>query len=410
MHTNYSITFTLHGNIIEEHGIRPVFLLGYLEKLRQRTIEKQNINDQLNGQNGINSLLNDTSTIQGNLVQTSFINDQVHMTVGPERKIIQPPQTKEKNVKKKNRKWQGDENELDYSSSRTACDTILDEPEKESLLRRFKGTFFQSKLNQYGFKGTNHLVNLNEKLNKNQINQITKKLIDKNVSSEVVNYLMADIPTVNELRSRISQILKVKTINLEKKQTKIALVGPNGVGKSTTLSKLCLLLLNKNKSIYVAACDTFRAGAIEQLSIYINKLKKMNKNIQLHQEGYFKEETKVAKNAMKFSKNFDILLCDTAGRTNNKNLMDSLKKFCNLGFDDILYVNEALKGGSHDIFEWDFITGIIVTKIDTVDDKIGALLNYTYFSNKPLVYLCYGQSNMDIEEINVEHVIDTLLS
>ncbi|KRH92536.1 Signal recognition particle receptor, alpha subunit [Pseudoloma neurophilia] len=440
---SYELRFTKHGNVLFEQGSEPSFLKNYLEKLRDETAINRN-----------DTVINRNETVQGLNVKVWSVDNEVVLMVDNQDKSDNnlkknnlrtgsdhrkdhkkdnkdhskdnkdhskdikdhskknnDKDHKDKN-KKTGRKWLGDVSQLDYSSREKVPSESSDEEVHaiDNLFSENNTSFFQRIKKTLSIFKNNSLKNKNENtlLTKLELKQLTESLIEKNVSSDIVNHILSDIKNLKELKQKLKNILKIKTINLNKKR-KFALVGPNGVGKSSTLSKLCLLFLNQSKSVYVAACDTFRAGAIEQLSLYVEKLKKLNKKITLHQEGYNKEEAKVAKNAFKHSTNYDVMLCDTAGRINNKNLLDSLRKLCNLPFDEIFYVNEALKGGTTDIKEWDFITGIIVTKLDTVDEKIGALLNYTFYSDKPLVFLCYGQSNMDIEVPNVENIIDTLI-
>ncbi|SBT79489.1 signal recognition particle receptor alpha subunit, putative [Plasmodium malariae] len=124
----------------------------------------------------------------------------------------------------------------------------------------------------------------------------------------------------------------------------IVFLGVNGVGKSTNLAKVCYYLKNKgNLKIIIAACDTFRAGAVEQLRIHANCL-----NVFLYEKGYGKDAAAIAKEAILYAKkeNYDVILIDTAGRMqDNEPLMRSLGKLILINNPNlILFVGEALVG------------------------------------------------------------------
>ena len=123
----------------------------------------------------------------------------------------------------------------------------------------------------------------------------------------------------------------------EKRPYTISFVGVNGVGKSTNLSKIAFKLLNNGNSILIAACDTFRSGAVEQLRRHVLNLNQWversgkNKGVKigLFERGYGKDAADVAAHAVKFAntEGFDVVLIDTAGRRHNDQaLMGSLGK------------------------------------------------------------------------------------
>ncbi|KAL9024161.1 MAG: hypothetical protein Q9196_006720, partial [Gyalolechia fulgens] len=133
----------------------------------------------------------------------------------------------------------------------------------------------------------------------------------------------------------------------------ISIVGVNGVGKSTSLSKLAFFLLQNNFRILIAACDTFRSGAVEQLRVHARNLKELAAreqlgHIELYEKGYGKDAAHIAKDAVSYATThkFDVVLIDTAGRRHNDaRLMSSLEKFAQLAQPDkILMVGEALVG------------------------------------------------------------------
>ena len=129
----------------------------------------------------------------------------------------------------------------------------------------------------------------------------------------------------------------------------ISIVGVNGVGKSTNLSKICFFLLQNKYKVLIAAGDTFRSGAVEQLAVHVRNLKELTAReggkVELYQKGYGKDAATVAKDAVTFAaqEGFDVVLIDTAGRRHNdQRLMSSLEKFAKFAQPDkILMVGEV---------------------------------------------------------------------
>ena len=129
----------------------------------------------------------------------------------------------------------------------------------------------------------------------------------------------------------------------------ISIVGVNGVGKSTNLSKICFFLLQNKYRVLIAAGDTFRSGAVEQLAVHVRNLKELTAReggqVELYQKGYGKDAAAVAKDAVTFAaqEGFDVVLIDTAGRRHNdQRLMSSLEKFAKFAQPDkILMVGEV---------------------------------------------------------------------
>lgn len=167
----------------------------------------------------------------------------------------------------------------------------------------------------------------------------------------------------------------------------ISIVGVNGVGKSTNLSKICFFLLQNQYKVLIAACDTFRSGAVEQLRVHARNLKELSEReggvVELYEKGYGKDAANIARDAVNYahSEGFDVVLIDTAGRRHNdQRLMSSLEKFAKLAAPDkILMVGEALVGTDSVMQARNFNTafgtgksldGFIISKCDTVGDMV----------------------------------------
>ena len=189
------------------------------------------------------------------------------------------------------------------------------------------------------------------------------------------------------------------------------------MGKSTNLSKLAFFLLQNNFSLLIAACDTFRSGAVEQLRVHARNLRELSDrenlgNIELYERGYGKDAANIAKDAISYaaSQAFDIVLIDTAGRRHNDaRLMGSLEKFAQFAKPDkILMVGEALVGtdsvAQARAFDKAFgrerhLDGFIISKCDTVGDMVGTLVSMVHATGIPVVFLGVGQHYGDLRTL-----------
>ena len=201
----------------------------------------------------------------------------------------------------------------------------------------------------------------------------------------------------------------------------IVMVGINGVGKSTSLAKVAYYLKQNNCSPLIAACDTFRSGAVEQLNVHAKCL-----DVPLYHKGYAKDPSAVATAAIAHAaqEGCDVVLVDTAGRMqNNVPLMKALSKLVfenkpdlvlfvcealvgNDGMDQLTMFNTALKSGGHSRQ----IDGILLTKFDTVSDKVGAALTLTNVTGAPVVFCGTGQKYNHLKKLSAAAVIKSLFA
>ncbi|KAF0707020.1 hypothetical protein AaE_013810, partial [Aphanomyces astaci] len=204
----------------------------------------------------------------------------------------------------------------------------------------------------------------------------------------------------------------------------IVFVGVNGVGKSTSLSKVAYYLKSRGVKIMIAACDTFRSGAVEQLNQHCKVL-----DVPLFERGYAKDPASVAKDAIAHGNDhgFDCVLIDTAGRMqNNEPLMRALAKLVSVNNPDlVLFVGEALVGndGIDQLSLFDRalvdysdrqvprrVDGIVITKFDTIDDKVGAAVSMVYKTGQPIMFVGTGQKYTHLAKLNVKTVLRSLLN
>ncbi|HLY76381.1 MAG TPA: signal recognition particle-docking protein FtsY [Thermoplasmata archaeon] len=193
----------------------------------------------------------------------------------------------------------------------------------------------------------------------------------------------------------------------------VLVVGVNGTGKTTTVAKLAHWLGRQKLSVVIAAGDTFRAGAIEQLLVHGERL---GIKVVRQQEG--SDPAAVAFDAVAHARarHLDVVLVDTAGRQHtNENLVEEAKKIRRVVQPQLtLFVGDALSGNDTLEQAKQFqsalgIDGLILTKLDA-DAKGGAALSATFVTKKPLVFVGVGQGYEDLRPFDVEWMVRRLLS
>jgi signal recognition particle receptor subunit alpha len=279
--------------------------------------------------------------------------------------------------------------------------------------------------------------------------QFSERLVNKNVNPDIAEQLVESVisgligkklGTFNtmyatikaSLEESLTRLLTPKKpidvmtgVALAKAQGRpysVVFCGVNGVGKSTSLSKIAAFFIAQGLTVGVAACDTFRSGAIEQLKTHCAALK-----IPLYDKGYGRDEATVAQDGIMNAKKdgLDVILIDTAGRMQgNDPLMKGLARLMNVNSPDlILFVGEALVGndGCDQLINFNralrensgkahprLIDGIVLTKFDTIDDKVGTAINMIYSTGQPIVFVGTGQTYRDLKRPNPKLFIDAL--
>ena len=191
----------------------------------------------------------------------------------------------------------------------------------------------------------------------------------------------------------------------------VMFVGVNGTGKTTAIAKVAYHAQRKGYTCVVAAGDTFRAGAIEQLERHAEAV-----GFKLIKHAAGADPAAVAFDAVEHARarGRDLVLVDTAGRMQtNQNLMDQMKKIKRVAEPHIvLFVGDALAGNdaieqAKQFHEAVGVDGIILTKIDA-DAKGGAALSIAHTIGKPVVFVCLGQKYEDIRRFEVPWMVDRL--
>lgn len=224
-----------------------------------------------------------------------------------------------------------------------------------------------------------------------------------------------------ELYSIISGILNENNapLKITTKPSVVLVVGVNGVGKTTSIGKLANKLMSEGKSVMLAAGDTFRAAASEQLKIWADRC---GCPIVKHTEGADPAAVVFDAIASAKAKGIDVLICDTAGRLHNKkNLMDELNKIYRIIKRELpdsdletLLVVDATTGQNGVIQAREFtkqadVTGLILTKLDGTA-KGGIVISICKDKNIPVKFIGVGEAKEDFMEFNSEEFAQALLN
>lgn len=282
------------------------------------------------------------------------------------------------------------------------------------------------------------------------IDQIRTHLIAKNVAANIADELCESVQNsligkthgtfksiANTVKAALAEVLtrlltpkkvidvprQIAEARAQNRPYTMVFVGVNGVGKSTSLAKVAAWLLKQKYTVMIAACDTFRSGAVEQLKVHARALG----DIPLFDQGYGKDAANIAHQAINRAKreNIDVVLIDTAGRMQDNNpLMVALANLIKVNRPDlILFVGEALVGNDSvdqltkfnraleengDPANPRTIDGILLTKFDTVDAKVGASISMVYTTGVPIVFVGVGQTYNDLRTLNTKKIVDVL--
>ncbi|RLF05649.1 MAG: signal recognition particle-docking protein FtsY [Thermoprotei archaeon] len=193
----------------------------------------------------------------------------------------------------------------------------------------------------------------------------------------------------------------------------ILFVGPNGHGKTTTIAKIGYRLIKRGFTVVLAAADTWRAGALEQLREHAEAI-----GAEVVGHGYGADPAAVAYDAVAYAKRRrrDVVLIDTAGRLQTDvNLMEEVRKIARVVRPHYrIFVGDALTGNdaldqAKKFDEYVGVDGAVLTKVDA-DAKGGAALSFVYATGKPVLYIGVGQGYEDLVPFSVEWFLERVLS
>lgn len=320
-------------------------------------------------------------------------------------------------------------------------DILNESDEDEEDEAQSKPTGFFGKIGSY-FGGSIDVDEVSKKFNEQLISKniapsTAKTIIDKlksTLAGKKVNMSTYKQTLIDELTKILTPNVSTDLLyEIKRNDTGrpyvISVVGVNGVGKSTNLAKLAYWFLQNNLNVLICACDTFRSGAVEQLKVHVNNLDRLNlefsnkSKIALFEKGYGSGDhvVQTAKSAIQYAteEHFDVVLIDTAGRTHsNAKLMAPLKKFGDAANPDkIIMVGEALVGTDSVEQAVNFnnafgnrrnLDFFIISKVDTVGDLVGTMINMVMATKVPILFVGTGQTYTDIKRLSVKQVVDML--
>lgn len=265
------------------------------------------------------------------------------------------------------------------------------------------------------------LEELEEVLIMSDVGVETSTKIIENLRNKIKKENLKEAEEVKEaLREEIQEIFDAtdKELNLKTHPSVILVVGVNGVGKTTSIGKIANRLKKDGKKVVVAAADTFRAAAVEQLEIWANRA---GCDIVKRQEGV--DPASVVYEAIQITKqkDADVLICDTAGRLHNKKyLMDELVKIKRVidkelpeASEEVLMVLDATTGQNaisqvQAFKETVDITGLILTKLDGTA-KGGAVIGIVNENKVPVKFIGVGEQIDDMEIFNSKDFVKALI-
>jgi len=279
----------------------------------------------------------------------------------------------------------------------------------DSMLKRF------SKIDDSLFEELEELLIMGD------VGVATSEEITKQLRSEVKNNGITNPSEIHNLLEKIiANILKGgETLQISTSPSIILIIGVNGVGKTTTIGKLAYLLNQEGKKVLLAAADTFRAAAIEQLQIWAER-----SNVNLIKQNQGSDPAAVVFDAISSAKahGTDVIICDTAGRLHNKkHLMDELSKINRIidrelpdADKEILLVLDASTGQNAINQAEQFknatgITGIVLTKLDGTS-KGGVVLAIKNTLDIPVKLVGVGEQLDDLQPFNADEFARALFS
>ena len=279
----------------------------------------------------------------------------------------------------------------------------------------------------------NNVFSVFRKVDENLLEELEEVLVMSDIGMET------SIKIIDELRTKIKKekiedeqdvkkalkeimqdILNIAEpkLNLETTPSVILVVGVNGVGKTTSIGKIANNLVKQGKKVVVAAADTFRAAAVEQLEVWANRSGSV---IVKKEEGA--DPAAVVYDAIQKTREIgaDVLICDTAGRLHNKKyLMDELakiKKVIEREMDDcskeVLLVLDAETGQNaisqvKAFKETTDITGIVLTKLDGTA-KGGVVIGIVSENQIPVKFIGVGEQIDDMQVFNAQEFLDAII-
>ncbi len=311
-------------------------------------------------------------------------------------------------------------------------DTVLEVPSKEGFFSRLKSGLGKTRASIND--KLDSVLKLFQKVDEELFEELEEALIMADVGVDTSLYIISclrdrvkekKITEAEDVKSEIQDIIASvlcrgdNSLNIKTSPSVIMVIGVNGVGKTTSIGKLAARLSNEGKKVILGAADTFRAAAIDQLSIWAQR---SGIDIIKHQEGSDPASVVFDTIAAAKARGSDVIILDTAGRLHNKkNLMDELNKISRVierelpdSSRETLLVLDATTGQNAvtqaKLFcESASITGIILTKLDG-SAKGGIVLAISHEQNIPVKLIGVGEGINDLQDFDPSLFASALFS
>lgn len=294
---------------------------------------------------------------------------------------------------------------------RTLSDAVKSISEKELSQKDIDKVFFDLQIALLESDVAQEVIDhLAETMKKDLVGQKLDK--GQNAQTVVRDRLQQYITQMFEKAGTIDLTSSIKTKKSRNEPYAVVFLGINGTGKTTTIAKVANMLKKQGFSIVIAAGDTHRAGAIEQLSEHASKL-----GIRVIAQRYGADPAAVGRDAILYAKSHrvDAVLIDTAGRMQtSKNLMDEMGKIIRVVNPDLkIFIGDSLAGNdtinqAREFHHYTNFDCAILTKTDA-DVKGGAAISIVHITGKPIIYLGMGQQYDDLVPFSTQSFVNSIL-
>ncbi len=253
-----------------------------------------------------------------------------------------------------------------------------------------------------------------EKLTNDLRNQLTGTSVErsKNIGDLVQTRLRDSVLEVFKKAGSVDILALTEAAKKKGEPFVVLFLGINGTGKTTTVAKFAYFLKQNGFSVAVAAGDTHRAGAIEQLTQHADRM-----SVRVIAQRYGADPAAVARDGVLYAKShhIDVLIVDTAGRMQtNQNLMEEMGKIVRVVSPNLkIFIGDSLAGNdaisqAQMFRKYTDFDGAILTKVDA-DTKGGAALSIAYVTERPIMFLGIGQEFKDLKKFDPTAFVDLLL-
>ena len=235
----------------------------------------------------------------------------------------------------------------------------------------------------------------------------------KDLEGFVKEKLRGEVLSIFSQAGDVDVIQRVKDSKAKGEPFKILFLGINGTGKTTTVAKFANYMKKNGFSVVIAAGDTHRAGAIEQVSEHADRI-----GAKVVAQRYGADPAAVARDGVLYAKShyIDVVLIDSAGRMQtNQNLMEEMSKIVRVVTPDLkIFIGDSLAGNDAisqaELFsKYTGFDGAILTKVDA-DSKGGAALSIAFTTKRPILFLGVGQGYDDLKRFDAKSFADSLVS